>query len=386
MSLGATMVPDPALHKPAGGEGWWRGSASVGRTETRRSSPRHIPMPPTPAPTPARTCHGAHEAGLAHARGAHNQEALPRGQSQGQPPAHRLLAARRGQGEVVDRNAAIVAGLPACGRDAVGHGKEGRAVRQLARPFQQPSTRRPQSHSAPVHPAGQALGLLHQRRQERLQAVGLCRQLADVAQMRHNVAQRALNPEGERTSAAMMCERLVAMWELRPAQHPILPTACHPPPNLALLTCGTQTRLARCRRIGSRPQSSGGRAGARAAGWWRRHTCSATATGTPPSAPACGMGRQGGEVGGGTGHQIRALAMPTTWVAIRLCECTVLILPTPQRPLSHSPCQTWWQWRVPGGRPPAQPPAGHPSRRRWTRRSHAHAPAGWYDGGIRCNS
>lgn len=47
-----------------------------------------------------------------------------------------------------------------------------------------------------MHPAGQALGLLHQCRQERLQAVGLCRQLADVAQMRHNVAQRALNPEG----------------------------------------------------------------------------------------------------------------------------------------------------------------------------------------------
>jgi len=46
-----------------------------------------------------------------------------------------------------------------------------------------------------VHATGQALGLLHQRRQERLQAVGLGRQLADVAQMGDDVAQRALNPE-----------------------------------------------------------------------------------------------------------------------------------------------------------------------------------------------
>lgn len=61
------------------------------------------------------TCHRSHDAGLAHPRGSHDEQALPRRQRQAQVSAHHQLAVRRGQGQLFQRHAAVAAGLPAAG-------------------------------------------------------------------------------------------------------------------------------------------------------------------------------------------------------------------------------------------------------------------------------
>lgn len=226
-----------------------------------------------------------------------------------------------------------------------------------------------------MYATGQALGLVHQRGQEGLQAVCLGRQLANVAQVCHYVTQCALNPERQRAKLSVKSgmppfKRPRAAGALHPVR-----TRRHPP------KCTTHSRV-EC-KCGLRDVTIPDLAGKVTLAQQQRgqedccvlvHILPERQVCLPAHLSSTGVQANAGwltarrRVASGCSFSCSNRSCWHAWAQVEPCPKSL-------------PCQIWCAQCAPGGRPPAPTPAGRLSRKRWTRHSRARAPAGGVGGG-----